>query len=159
MITQDRLKEVLNYDPETGLFTWRVNIQSRARIGAIAGCNSRAYRVIRIDGRSYEAHRLAWLYMTGNFPKVLIDHINMDGMDNRFFNLREADKSSNALNKPAQRNNKLGIKGVCWVKSNKKYLASTRVRGVTYREHFDTIEEATAAYKKMQEKYHGAFAC
>lgn len=109
MINQKRLKEVLDYDPATGVFTWRVELNARGKVGDPAGCNSWGYRVIRIDGRLYGAHRLVWLYVHGRWPDAMIDHVNGDRSDNRIENLREANSVQNAHN--AKRPNLMAIKG------------------------------------------------
>ena len=89
MITQKHLKEILDYNTETGIWTWRVNQARRIKIGQRAGTIiSDGHRHIGISGKFYKAHRLAWLYMTGEFPKDEIDHINGVPDDNRWCNLR-----------------------------------------------------------------------
>jgi hypothetical protein len=159
MITQSELKQILHYCPNSGVFTWLVNLGSRARIGSIAGCDDgQGYRVIRVGGKSQGAHRLAWLYVNGTWPSQMIDHINRDKADNRIANLREVDKSTNAMNRGAQCNNKLGIKGVCWSKSNRRWMARTQAGNTVHQGHFDTIAEAVSAQLKWEELAHGTFA-
>lgn len=124
MITQEQLKLILNYDPETGEFNWLVKPRNRASIGGVAGhLRKNGYREISIKGKKYYAHRLAWLYMTGSWPKEHIDHINGNPSDNRFCNLREATRSQNMHNQGVCSNNTSGYKGVCWHKSNQKWEA------------------------------------
>ena len=90
-LTAQRLREALHYDPETGVFTWATAVSSKTVPGARAGNQHIAgYFRIRLDGYSYKAHRLAWLYMTGAWPAECIDHINRNNSDNRFSILREA---------------------------------------------------------------------
>ena len=90
MITQSELKELLNYDPATGVFTWLVS-RGRVKASSVAGhVHSRGYIVIMVDGRRHLAHRLAFVYMTGTFPDDQVDHINEIKADNRWINLREA---------------------------------------------------------------------
>src|SRR5437879_5605760 len=111
MLTAERLKELLTYDPETGEFRWKVAPNGRVRVGDIAGCvSSRGYILIGIDGALYRAHRLAFLFMTGAFPEPQVDHSNRDKADNRWLKLREANNSQNNANKPAQSNNTSGYK-------------------------------------------------
>ena len=159
VITQDRLKDLLHYDPEEGLFTWRVANSKRVRVGAVAGCIKKGgYIGLKIDGKDYLAHRLAFFYMTGSFPKDQIDHINMNSSDNRFCNLREATHSENMCNSAVFKNNKLGIKGVCL--SHGKYQARLPINGkVKYLGWFVTKELASAAYQKAAKKLHGEFYC
>ncbi|MCK9994454.1 MAG: hypothetical protein Dbin4_02974, partial [Alphaproteobacteria bacterium] len=98
-LTQSRLKELLHYDPDTGVFTRRVQTSSNARVGDVAGClHPEGYRHIQIDGKRYAAHRLAWLYMTGEWPTNQLDHLNGVRDDNRWGNLREATHGQNQQN-------------------------------------------------------------
>jgi hypothetical protein len=153
-LTAARLRELLNYDPDTGLFTWRINIgcghrraQIKRRIGDLAGyANTYGYVMIGIEGREYRAHRLAWLYMTGEWPGGLIDHDNREKADNRWVNLREADKSLNAQNVlRAWSSSRTGLQGVSYQANG--YFARIRLRGkVTYLGRFKSADEAHAAY-------------
>ncbi len=113
MVTADRLKELLSYDPETGIFVWAKLSGRRARIGDRAGSFnlSLGYRVIGIDGERHYEHRLAWLYMTGEWPSEDLDHENCDKSDNRFSNLREATDSQNLANVANWAHNTSGLKG------------------------------------------------
>ena len=123
-ITQKRLKEAMDYNPDTGVFTWKINVR-RTRIGDIAGCvNTLGYIAICIDRRHYSGHRLAWLYIHGYFPEHNVDHINRCGKDNRLVNLREATQSCNARNSSMSSNNTSEITGVYWHKSAGKWAAS-----------------------------------
>lgn len=93
MLTAERLRELLSYDPETGWFTWRVTRSSngRADAGSRAGAlRSDGYRHVTVDQHKYKEHRLAWLYMTGKWPEADLDHKNNTRDDNRFSNLRAA---------------------------------------------------------------------
>jgi len=100
MLTQSELKELLHYDPETGVFTWLVRNGSGVEAGDVAGTLTlRGYWSIRYRRRSYRAHRLAFLYMTGSFPTLDVDHINGARGDNRWCNLREVTSRQNARNR------------------------------------------------------------
>ena len=147
------LRALLDYDLDTGIFTWRErpdNVRFNTRFaGQRAGWvhrhdgNARLY--IRIFGYAFEAHRLAHLYMTGSWPALEIDHIDCDGLNNQWRNLREATRSQNERNKRAHRDNKLGIKGVS--KFRGKYRAVIHVDGKQrYLGSFDTEENAHAAF-------------
>jgi len=111
-LTQERLKELLHYEPATGWFTWRVN-SSIANIGDRAGGHhGLGYRQIGLDYKKYLEHSLAFFYMTGEWPEHEVDHINGDKADNRWSNLRPATKSENGHNKPIHRANRSGYHGV-----------------------------------------------
>ena len=119
-LTQAKLKEFLHYDPETGIFTWKVrsSIRVRVRAGDIAGCKhklstGKTYIKISLEGREYYAHSLAWLYMAGHFPPM-IGHANGDGTDNRFCNLYEGSRAETQKNMRLFSNNSSGISGVRW---------------------------------------------
>lgn len=159
MITLQRLFEVLEYNPESGLWVWIKCTNRIDRQGRIAGTvDKKGYVVIQIDRRIYKAHRLAWLFMTGEWPKAMIDHCNGEPADNRWENLREASRSENGANRGPQANSKSGIKGVCWHKRNQKWYAQITENGcVRYLGEFDTKEEAAAAYQSRAIEVHGQF--
>lgn len=127
-LTQKRLKELLHYSPDTGVFTWRHrmmkrNIPSR-RNGKTAGSiTALGYIVIVLNYKHLYAHRLAWLYTHGYIPENEIDHINKTKTDNSISNLREVSRSCNAINTINQKNNTSGVKGVYWRKERKKWQA------------------------------------
>lgn len=153
-LTQEHLKEVLEYDPETGIFRWKVS-HSRVRAGAIAGTlNPRGYIQIMVDGRCYQAHRLGWFYVHGNMPPNEIDHINHIRDDNRLCNLRLATHTENQRNLSIQRNNSSGFAGVSWNKSSKKWKAQIQINGKQQHiGYFDKIEDAAMARKAASERY------
>ena len=160
MITQSELKEVLEYNPDTGVFTWKKTVSSRAKTGDVAGSkNNRRYINIRVNKKQYMAHRLAYFYMTGNFPENQIDHINHIRDDNRWSNLRDATHSQNQANQLKRKNNKSGYKGVAYYKRDKKWHA--RIMYMKKRIHlgcYNTPEEASEAYKKKAIELSGKFA-
>jgi HNH endonuclease len=160
MISQAGLLELLSYDPETGAFAWTDYAASRQTRRRAAGClRPDGYRVIRLDGRCYRAHRLAWLYVHGTFPVALLDHVDMDRDNNRIANLRAADHSRNKANRLAPRSNTSGFKGVGRVKGSPRWAARIQVN---YRNihigMFDTAEEAAAAYEATAKEFFGEFA-
>lgn len=139
MLTQDRLKQLLVYDQNTGIFRRKRTLGGCIK-NSIAGYISHGYVRISIDGKRYSGHRLAWLYMTGRWPK-LIDHINRKRSDNRFLNLRETTKSQNALNH--------GKPGVTWHKIKKRWQAQIKLN---YKHiHIGTFKDREAAIKARQE--------
>ena len=158
-LTQARLKELLHYDPETGAFTWATG-GKRKRKGAVAGnIHWTGYRRICLEYKSYLGQRLAWLYMTGEWPPEEVDHINRDVADNRFDNLRLACKSENAGNTRRRVNNRSGVKGVSWHSAINRWRARVQKNGkCVYYEAFDTLEEAAAAYERAAKRIFGEFA-
>jgi hypothetical protein len=160
MLTQERLKAVLSYDPETGAFIRLVSTCSRTRAGTVAGSRKlNGYLSILIDGKRFYLHRLAWLYMTGGWPNGDIDNINMDRRDNRWCNLREATRSQNKANAPANRRNKSGFKGVHFDTSRGKWLAQIVVAGRHYHlGRFEKAEEAHTAYSEATRRLNGEYA-
>lgn len=150
MITQRRLKSLLHYNSETGFFTWRVN-KCRVVAGDLAGRISLGYCVIKIDQGEYMAHRLAWLYMTGAWPKNQIDHRDRHRSNNAFLNLREATNKQNHENQGLPVSNTSGIKGVRWDASRQKWFAFIKHNGKMLNlGRFKVVEEATAARVKAE---------
>lgn len=151
------LKEDLSYDPSSGLFT---RLSAGARAGEIAGTLGRnGYIYIRLRGRHYLAHRLAWLFMTGSMPDGSLDHINNIPTDNRFENLRQATKSQNGCNRGPNKNNTSGFKGVHWYKARNKWCADIWIEGAKkHLGYFKNIEDAAEAYRVASIKYHGEFS-
>lgn len=161
-LTVERLRSLLSYDPLTGIFSWmeRPGSGSRVRIGDIAGTVKRnGYRGIGIGGRSYLAHRLAWLYVRGEWPESDVDHENLDKADNRFANLRLASVSQNAANTRAKADNSSGLKGVSWEKQTRKWKARIEVQGKeTTLGRFDCPAAAHLSYIVAADKAFGEFA-
>lgn len=158
-LTQERLRELLDYDPETGFFTW-VTRRNGIHVGQTAGhVNNHGYVQIRIDGRSYQAHRLAWLWMVGALPTDHVDHINRDRADNRWGNLRLASRSQNMGNRSISRNNTSGVKGVIWHKDAGKWMACIKINGKRrYLGYFLDIDAAAAAYADAARQHFGEYA-
>jgi hypothetical protein len=158
-LTQERLKELLHYDPETGHFTWRTHRGGKATPGSIAGNRTpRGYRDIIVDGNRYMAHRLAFLYMTGSFPDAEADHVDRDASNNRWRNLRPATRSENGSNRALQVNNSSGARNVHWLKTRRKWQARGNLHGK--QKHlglFDDIEEAAAVAEAWRKEHHGEF--
>jgi len=126
--TQKRLKELLHYDPVTGIPTWKVFRRHNANIGDVAGyINKRGYRIISIDDHPYKASRLAYLYMTGNFPSEEIDHENRIKHDDSWGNLRPLSRLGNNLNRGIMANNTSDVTGVYWNKKLSKWRSAINV--------------------------------
>lgn len=154
MITQSRLKELLNYDPSSGLFTWIKPKGSRAKVGDIAGSNICGYLSMRIDTSRHYIHRLAWLYLYGEFPLDQIDHINGDRSDNRIANLRCVDDSENKKNMKRPKNNTSGVSGVCWHKHASKWWSRISADGIVISLGlFSDKFEAICTRKSAENKY------
>lgn len=160
-ISWERLKERLDYDPETGIFVWRETLGGHCRKGWPAGRmgtgKAANYLRVTVDGREYKASRLAWFWMTGEWPAHQVDHIN--DQSNRWSNLRLATQSQNKANSRVYKNSKSGIKGVSWNASSKKWNASIQVDGILHHlGRFENINDAALAYKIAAEKYFGEFS-
>ena len=163
MLDAQRVRDVLDYDPVTGVFRWKMLTSKqvhRAHVGDEAGAPDKlGYRMIGIDRKVYLSHRLAWVWMTGEWPLIDIDHANGDPSDNRWCNLREATESQNKANTGPQKNNTSGFKGVYWVKSHKKWSALIRKdKKLRFLGYFDTPEAAHAVYAAEASKLFGEFA-
>lgn len=157
MLTAERLRQVMTYDQATGIFTRRIKT-ARVDVGDVAGSRDRrGYVCIRVDGPIYKAHRLAWLYVTGSWPTLEIDHVNGVTGDNRWANLREATRSQNMANARKHKNS--------WLKGARYHRAVKRWQGIIQKDGvrhelgwFDTPEEAHVAYCTAAIRLHGEFA-
>jgi hypothetical protein len=154
MITQERLKELLHYDPEEGLFYNKTYRGNKAVKNAVAGCyHSLGYIVIKIAGKEYKAHRLAFLYMNGVIP-VEVDHINHIRSDNRWLNLRESNRKDSPKNTSIYKSNTSGITGIRFIDANKKWRARINVNGAeVHLGTFHNKEDAINARKEAEIKY------
>lgn len=179
MLTVERLRQIMDYDRETGVFTWRArpvphkchkawNAQWAGKAVAVRTVNDpqtsgRKSRLLRIAGKYYGEHRVVWAYVTGEWPKDEIDHRNVDSIDNRFENLREATHGQNQRNKGAMRNNRLGVKGVYYDRARKKYVAQSSVRRPDGSKttkmigRYATLSEASDVYVNHAKSHHGEF--
>jgi hypothetical protein len=123
MITQKEVKELFTYNPEIGILKWRKSGKGRKKSAIAGNINSKGYVVVCVKGKSYKAHKLIWLGMTGFFPKNQIDHIDRIKHNNKWKNLRDVTQFQNMRNRGLQKNNTSGIKGVCFNKKTKKWEA------------------------------------
>jgi len=158
MITQTRLKELLHYDPDTGVFTWITVRSGQSSPGSIAGCDDegkgKTYRVITVLGKSYPAHHLAWMYINGSLPDNELDHIDGFGTNNRIENLRPVTHIENHKNKRLYSTSTSGYSGVNWKKDQQRWTARIGVCGV--RKHlgsYETIIDAVAARIRASKEY------
>ncbi len=146
MITQKELKDVLDYDEETGIFTWMVSRTNSINVGDIAGTkNKLGYIQINIGYKIYYAHRLAYLHIYGYMPKE-VDHRDQIKWHNWKSNLRKSTRKNNSRNRGNQKNNKSGVKGVIWNKYAKKWNAYIKINST--RKHlgyFKDINQAVLA--------------
>lgn len=155
-LTQARLKELLHYDPETGMFT-RLACKRRDRVGKTAGyTNSKGYVVISVDNKQAYAHRLAWLYMSGAWPLDQVDHRDTDKANNRFVNLREADDIKNQQNRrAAKKGTASGLLGAYQSKVSGRWSSRITVEGKQlYLGSFNSPELAAAAYLSAKRIHH-----
>lgn len=156
-LTQERLKELLRYDPETGLFYWlqdRYRVKAGDRAGSVSP--STQYRIIRLDQRNYAEHRLAWFYAKGEWPASEVDHKDLNRQNNKWENLRLATSSQNKANRKGR-----GAypKGVCFHKASGLFSSRIHSNGKQISlGYFNTPELAHEAYRLAAPKYHGEFA-
>jgi hypothetical protein len=167
MITQAELKELLTYDPETGVFRWLVDRcvfkhgrSKGPRAGDVAGHgHAGRYWRISINYRGYYAHRLAFFYMTGEWPADVVDHINGDKFDNRWSNLRQATQGENLRNMRKSKRNQSGFKGVYRHTENDKWVAQIKINGRAKNlGSFKCPTAAHLAYCRAAKIHHGEFA-
>ena len=154
-LTAEQLRSVLHYSPETGIFTWKVSTARRVKVGDRAGSlDGDGYPRIRVCSRLYLAHRLAWLYTYGEWPKLTIDHINRKKSDNRIANLRDVSHKQNNQNKSKYSHNTSGHTGVYWLKQSSKWRACIRHnQKQIYLGLFKSLEEAISARKAAEKLY------
>ena len=152
-LTRADVAAVVSYDPETGMFC-RVDDGSPVTMDKSTG-----YHRVKIGKSRYYCHRLAWLMVHGEWPTCMVDHINRDQFDNRICNLRQASAVENQYNRPAQKNNTSGIKGVVWRKARGVWQVTFRVnKKTTHFGSYKTLEEAKAAAERARIVHHGEFA-
>jgi len=165
-LTLERLRERLDYNPQTGVFVWKTkgSKYSRVKVGAVAGSVApNGYVNITIDGSPvpYLAHRLAWFYTYGCWPNKQLDHKNTIRSDNHIENLREADYSQNQANRRANSKCRTGSKGVCYrPKNTRRPWVAFIQKGAdyTYLGAFAEQDEAAEAYARAASDHYGEFA-
>lgn len=149
-ITADELRAILHYDPLTGVFT-RIRSAHPHRVGAVVGSVSRGYILIGLLGKLYKAHRLAWLYVYGTWPKDQIDHINRNRSDNRIANLRDVTNQQNMCNVGVKADNTSGHSGISWDRRRSRFrVRITRNYKAAHLGYFKSFDEAVAARLKAE---------
>jgi HNH endonuclease len=160
MLTIERLKSIINYDPQTGRMTWKAPLNNRRRAGDLVGClDDDGYRHFGLDGKYYTVGRAAYFYMTGDWPNR-IDHINRIRTDDRWINLRNVTPQNNSMNRNvSSRNVTSGVSGVCWHKGKGKWRVYITI---DYRQTdigtFDDLDKAVAFRRAAEIKHFGQFA-
>lgn len=159
ILTAERLRELLHYDPNTGIFRWKQSGSGRKATGIAGAINithsGKIRIIITIDYKVYKAHRLAWLYVHGSWPDRQIDHINDDASDNRWINLRLATRQQQRWNRGIARNNTSGLTGAHYDRTVQKWCAAISGKSLG---HFKTKEEAHEAYRQAALEKYGEFA-
>ncbi len=158
-VTPGRIRELYNYDPETGIFTRRVKTGRSTVVGeAVGSLALNGYLRITVDNVRLLAHRAAWMYSMDEIPDGDIDHINGDRQDNRLCNLRKATRSENMQNERRSRaGSKSGLLGAFWHSASGKWMARVRIpggHGYEYLGLFETAEQANAAYIAAKRRLH-----
>lgn len=155
-LTQDKVKELFDYNSETGDFSWKVAKSRNVKVGLpIKTSNTHGYYSVKIDGKTYLTHRLIWLYVHGSWPNGDIDHKNRIRNDNRLCNLREATRTDNCQNISLPRHNKSGHIGVSWYPRDKKWNVYVKVNKKNkWLGRFSELEDAITARKNGEALYY-----
>ncbi len=159
MLTQKRLHETVDYDPETGIFRWKMQKSNHRKIGAIAGTpHLMGYWVIGIDRRRYLAHRLAWFWVHGKWPDAMIDHIDHNRQNNAIANLRQATNSENLANSHAHKRSKTGVRGVSIHRPSGRYRVQLgKNKKQIHIGYFSSFDEACRAASVAAATVHNEF--
>jgi hypothetical protein len=158
-----KLRELVIYDPETGIFTWRVSVSGRGgwkrQAGQKAGWRDKTTSYLRIQlpgyAKGFLAHRLAWLYMTGEWPEDLLDHKDWDKTNNRWSNIRSANNGENQANRELRSHNTSGFTGISVL--NDGWLAECHLNGRSWRQFFKDKGEAVAARQLAVKRLHAEY--
>jgi hypothetical protein len=158
MLNQSELQSLLHYNQDNGIFTW-INPVRKTMVNAIAGTMSHeGYIVIKINKKIYRAHRLAWLYVYGEFPLSILDHVNGIKNDNRISNLRNSTFQQNIFNRKNESINTSGHKGVHWETAREAWKAVIVIDNQhIYLGRYKHKQEAINAYLASAKKHHGEF--
>ena len=154
MIDQKTLHEKLSYCPETGVFRWKIPVRGVEPGSEAGSINDQGYRLICIDKIRHRASRLAWLYVYGEHPKGVIDHLDRNRLNNVISNLRDVPRSLNQKNSKRNRNNTSGYNGVRWYKPLNKWHVQLQVDyNKIHIGYFENLDDAIAARKAADLKY------
>ena len=150
VVDQDRVRDLFNYDPESGIVIRRMSQSGSGPVGSVVGSPDKdGYLVVRIDYKQYKLHRIIWLWMTGRWPDPEVDHENHIHDDNKWKNLRRATRLQNSRNRTISKNNTSGVCGVSWVKRDEKWRAriwvNGKVRHLLYTDDYDAAVTAREA--------------
>lgn len=160
-ISQEELKEVLDYNPDTGVFRWKIYRASNAKVGDVAGCIHKVngYHEIGYNYQVYKAHRLAWIYAYGSIPEYIqIDHIDGNRANNRISNLRPCSNAENQKNRKIGKDNTSGYKGVSWNTRLGKWVVNVGLNNKRiYLGGYVDKAEAITVHKTFCEEHHGKF--
>ena len=158
MITLEYIKQIISYDPETGVMVWTGHKPWTKRNKQVGNINKDGYWSVMVDGVNYPVHRLAWFYMTGTWPAKDIDHADLNRTNNKWVNLREATRGQNMQNGSLRADSSTGYKGVTKHRPTGKFRAYIKKSGK--QKHlglFLTAEEASEAYKAAAKAEYGEF--
>lgn len=155
ILTQERLRFLMDYDPDTGRFTRKVKAKNQPAGTPVGTSGTRGYLQCSIDGKPYKLHRLAWLYVHGVWPSDQIDHINHNTSDNRLCNLREVSCAENHQNRARKTNSASGYLGVTWHKRDHRWQAHLEVNGkAIHLGSYRDLTDALAARQQAELKFH-----
>ncbi len=153
-VTSLRLKHVLSYDSDTGIFTWINPTSPRIKVNSNAGSGWKGYTRIGLDGTEYYAHQLAWFYHYGKWPKYQIDHIDGDRSNNRISNLRDVPQSENVKNSSVGKTSSSGYRGVTWCNDRLNWRVNIGINGkIKSLGRFDDLDKAISVRKEAEIKY------
>lgn len=153
-LTAEVVRELLHYDPNTGVFTWKHRVAHRVQVGDVAGTRCKRHSRLMILSKQRLAHRVAWLYVHGKWPDGVIDHINRNSFDNRLCNLRDVTQRENLQNASLSRKNKSGVTGVRFDPVRCKWVAELKAQHRNLNlGRFATKEEAVAARKRAEAQH------
>ena len=155
-LTAARARELLDYNRETGALRWRIAPRRGISPGSVAGGRRGRYVTLQIDGKKYQAHRVAFLIVTGIWPADEIDHRDLSGLNNEWANLREASPTQNKGNTGVAVHNTSGVKGVSWDKARGRWVAMIKIAGKQRNlRRFDNLDAAAGAYLSAAKKHFG----